>query len=99
MPIVSLEGSKNFEVVENKVIYDALEEQGEDLPHGCLSGSCGACKIEVLEGYDNLSKPSAIEQNTITSIIEDNALSPDKKVRLSCRAKVLGDCKITPIKL
>lgn len=34
-------------------IRDACEEL--DVPFGCRSGFCGTCKIEILEGKDNLS--------------------------------------------
>lgn len=103
MPRVSLKDTnKSFEVKENDVLYDALFDQGEKLPHGCLSGSCGACRVEVIAGKDNLHKPGAIEQNTIEAIKDEAAIKgldfSNKEIRLSCRAKVLGDVTIHPIK-
>jgi ferredoxin len=69
MPRVSIaESDKTFEVKEGSIIYDALFEQGLDLPHGCLSGSCGACRILVLKGEENLQAVGVIEQNTIDSL-------------------------------
>ena len=104
MPRVSL-SSKNqsFEVEEGKVLYDALADLGEDLPHGCLAGSCGACRIIIESGAENLKAPSSIEQNTIEAIKENyRKTKPDMNVdeleiRLSCRARVLGDVTIKPL--
>ncbi len=100
MPRVSLEGTdKSFEVKDGDVLYDALDDQGETLPHGCLSGSCGACKVEVLAGEEHLSPPSAIELNTIEALqveCRDRTHVDLSKIRLSCRARVKGDVRIKP---
>lgn len=115
MPIVSIaalkeDGStcndeeKSFEVEENGVIYDELESQGLKLPHGCLSGACGTCRILVLEGQENLKEPSFIEKDTLSSIYESykkekgEEFLKGKTIRLSCRARVVGDIKICPLK-
>lgn len=99
MPRVSIEGTnKSFEVKTEEIIYNALSDQGEELPHGCLAGSCGACRIEILHGKENLLTASVIEQNTIDSLRIELNIEPSKEIRLSCRAKVLGDVVIKPIK-
>ncbi len=107
MPRVSiLDQAISFEVNENEIIYDALSDRGEELPHGCLSGSCGACKIEVCKGQENLSEIGVIEQNTIDSIkLELKSKGQDqhlevKTIRLACRAKILrGEVIIKPLKI
>jgi ferredoxin len=103
MPRVSYidneDNEKSFEVEEEMVIFDALDNQDCKLPHGCLAGSCGACRIEVLEGEENLKPASAIEMNTIEAIIENHEKKhgegscKGKKLRLACRARVRGDVK------
>jgi ferredoxin len=105
MPIVSIQGTtKTFEVKEGEVIYDALYDRGEELPHGCLSGSCGACRVEVCSGKENLQAPGVIEKNTIEALKDEFTKTKgidfvnEKEIRLSCRAKVIGDVSITPIK-
>ena len=105
MPRVSIaETDQTFEVKEGSIIYDALFEQGLDLPHGCLSGSCGACRILVLAGEENLQAVGVIEQNTIDSLkaeyksTKGEAFLQGKTIRLSCRAKVKGDTTIKPFK-
>ena len=105
MPIVSIEGEeKTYEVNEKDVLFDALDNQGLKLPHGCLAGSCGACRIEIVKGKENLKAPSQIEQNTIDAIKQNfermngEGSLEGREVRLSCRARVLGDVKFKKLK-
>jgi ferredoxin len=105
MPRVSIkESEKTFEVNVGEILYNALSNLGEDLPHGCLAGSCGACRVEIIEGKENLDVCGVIESNTISSLKEEFAKSKgkefliDKEIRLSCRARVKGDISIQPIK-
>lgn len=104
MPKVTLLASSiTHEVPSNGVLYDSLADQGLELPHGCLSGSCGACRINVIEGAANLAPPSLVEANTIESIREEynrthgQSFLEGKHIRLACRAKVLGDVVIDPM--
>lgn len=105
MPRVSIGGTdKAFEVNEGEILYDSLYDRGEELPHGCLSGSCGACRVEVIEGADNLMPAGFIEANTIDCLKEEFVQKrgkdsiEGKTIRLACRAKVTGDVCIKPIK-
>lgn len=105
MPIVSIKGtSQVFEVKDGEILYDSLCDRGFELPHGCLSGSCGACRVEVVSGKDNLQPPGVIEQNTIDALKAEFSETKgaefvkEKEIRLSCRAKVVGDVLIDPIK-
>ena len=95
MPIVSING-QTFEIKEGDTLFDALDAQGHTLPHGCLSGSCGACRINVLEGAENLQAASFIESGTVSDIAREY---PDKEnIRLSCRAQIkAGDVFIDTI--
>jgi ferredoxin len=109
MPTVSVNDLKNstsseYTVNEGEVLFDALDAQGTVLPHGCLAGSCGSCRILVLSGDEHLSPMSAIEKDTIEHIKasyiqrEGEAFLEGKILRLSCRARVLGNCEIAPFK-
>lgn len=89
------EKSQSYKVNLNQILYDELERQGLVLPHGCLAGSCGSCRIHVDKGIENLSPMGVVETDTVDSI---KSSYPGKNVRLSCRAKVLGDIEITPLK-
>ena len=103
MPRVSIIGElKKYDLKEGEILFDGLEKQGLELPHGCLAGSCGACRIEVIEGDQMLENPSAMEQNTLDAIkknferINGSDSLKDKTIRLSCRAKIKGDVTICP---
>lgn len=82
------ESIQEVECEAGQNLFQSFEESGVKLPHGCLSGSCGSCRIEITEGYDHLSEPSFIEQDTLNSLSHEYPEST--KLRLSCRAKVLG---------
>lgn len=105
MPRVSFEGNqKVYEVKEEGILYDSLYDLGEELPHGCLSGSCGACRVEILEGKENLQPAGVIESNTLESLQDEfqklygKEFLEGKTIRLACRAKVTGDIKFKTIK-
>jgi ferredoxin len=107
MPIVSLEidgETKEIEAKEGARIFDELEKQGISLPHGCLAGSCGSCRILIIEGVENVSAPSTIEKDTVNHMKQTymekygEDYMKGKTLRLSCRAKVQGPIRITPCK-
>ncbi|MFA6236946.1 MAG: 2Fe-2S iron-sulfur cluster-binding protein [Bacteriovorax sp.] len=104
IPKLPNEKEQKFEVHEGKILFDELDRQGLSLPHGCLAGSCGSCRIEILEGTENLSPLGAVETDTVEAIKRNYCESSqskeviNKNIRLSCRAKVLGDIKITVLK-
>ena len=93
-----------FEIKNGEVIFDAIEAQGFKLPHGCLSGSCGACRIEIIKGNENLKAPSAVESDTINFLKENLASKNNdpsylnKNIRLSCRAIINGDIIFSKLK-
>ena len=105
MPTVTvvLDGKEQkFDIDEKGTIYDGVLDKGLDLPHGCLAGSCGACRAEVLEGIEHFSASSKVEEDTLTAIIseykEKKVKAIDKKnIRLTCRSRISGDVKITPL--
>ncbi len=93
-----------FKIEEGANLWESLEAKDHKLPSGCLAGSCGSCRINVLEGYENLSKLSVIEKDTIDHLNQSYEESfgkewiDKKKLRLSCRTKVNGDIKIHILK-
>lgn len=105
MPKVAIKGTeKIFTVNEGEIVYDSLNERGYALPHGCLSGSCGACRVEICEGKENLVPAGVVENNTIEALKEEfrNVYGENyvetTEIRLSCRAKVTGNVTLRPIK-
>lgn len=98
---------ENFEANESQTIFDAAEDNKLNLPCGCLAGSCGSCRVFILEGSENLIAPSVIEENTLKNIAGDykskDPSSPfgnQSRIRLSCRAKLngKGNVKLAPFK-
>ncbi|MCF8059176.1 MAG: (2Fe-2S)-binding protein [Bacteriovoracaceae bacterium] len=82
---------------KGQTLWDALDAQGFKLPHGCLSGSCTACRIEIISGSHSLEAPGFTEEAALKRYIEnfkqrngEDALS-GKTIRLSCQAKISGD--------
>lgn len=106
MPTVTviLEGKEQkFDIDEKETVYDGVFDKGIDLPHGCLAGSCGACRVEVLEGIENFSTPGEVEKDTLATIIQEyqekKVNIPNKEnIRLTCRSRISGDVKIAPLK-
>ena len=90
---------ESFELQEGETFYEGLERQGRILPHGCLAGACGACRLIILEGAENLEGPSLVEQNTLDAIYQSSAKAQGKTIRLGCRTRVLRGCvKAIPFK-
>ena len=89
--------SGEYEVQKDQVLFDQLDTQGVKLPHGCLAGSCGSCRMIVTEGKELLSPIGAIETDTVGNLRMSNSKKypSDCELRLSCRAKVIGDGKIS----
>lgn len=63
-------------------LLDQLEDLGFTLPFGCRSGTCGSCRVKVVEGLDLLRPSGPIEQDTLRNCRDEES------VRLSCRAQV-----------
>lgn len=64
---------------------DAICENA-GIPFCCYSGVCGTCKVEILEGAENLNELAE----------EENDLGMDRNNRLSCRCSIKsGTVKIT----
>jgi ferredoxin len=96
--VLNIRDNTNAIVSENETIFEAFERCGLKLPHGCLSGSCGTCVIEVISGENNLREMGIIEADTISSIKQNSVTLQNKNLRLSCRAKVLkGEISFRPI--
>ena len=84
-----------FTIEKGDTLYEGLEKKGKILPHGCLAGSCGACKIIISENPHNLEEPDTIENNTLIAIYENNPHIQGKVVRLSCRSRIKGSVTIS----
>ena len=73
------------EVKENDTgdLIDKSEELG--VMFGCQDGRCGSCRMEVIEGMENLSERTAKEKD----------LGIEEPHRLMCQCKIKkGDVKV-----
>ncbi|WP_410539985.1 2Fe-2S iron-sulfur cluster-binding protein [Streptomyces sp. KL2] len=59
------------------------------IPFGCRSGSCGACVIQVLEGFGSLGEPDDDERD----FLEDLGRTTGDH-RLACQCRLRGDATI-----
>jgi len=50
--------SHSVEVQEKQTLLDAALRSGIYLPHACLHGLCGTCKVQVLEGEVDIGEAS-----------------------------------------
>ncbi len=74
---------KQVQVQDGDSINDASKELG--VPFGCHSGLCGTCRIEVVEGMENLTPKTPEEIN----------LGCGGNARQACQCKILnGEVKI-----
>lgn len=71
-------------------IVEVAEKVGASIPFGCKENDCGDCMVEVLSGAENLSTPSALENE----LLKKKFAKPGH--RLACQAMVLGDVTVKP---
>ncbi len=71
-------------------IVEVAEKVGTSITFGCKENDCGDCMVEVLQGAENLSAPSALE----ISLLKSKHAKPG--CRLACQAMVLGDVTVKP---
>lgn len=79
----------DLEVDSGTLLMEALLKAGLPVASSCHGdGICGKCRIQILEGAENLSKIQDVEQ-----LVRDR-LSVPKEYRISCQTRVLGDIRI-----
>lgn len=90
MPRISfVKNRPPLEVQSGANLMDALLNAGLPVASSCLGdGVCGRCRIQVIQGKENLSAINTIEEIVRTRL----RVPPD--VRISCQTLVLGDVVI-----
>lgn len=80
------EDGQEREVKDGELIKDSLEEMGVLI--ACADGSCGVCKVEILEGMENLNEINEKEKE----------MGCEGNERLGCQCKVKkGEVKLKPL--
>jgi len=97
--LITEKEEKKFEVNDGELIWDELDRLGTKLPAGCLAGSCGTCRINILEGEECLTPKGAVETETVNHLMDQykkkygEDFLKGKTIRLACRARIKGDLK------
>lgn len=91
MPRVTfLDAAKSAEFDEGKILLRAAQEMEVRVSSVCGGdGACGTCRIEVIEGWSNLTPPTPDEWSK----------ELEAPYRLSCQAKLKGDVVVKVAKI
>jgi ferredoxin len=100
MPKITFVNEKReIEVPEGANVRDEAKKAGLEVywgPYVYLNcrgnGLCGKCRIVVKKGTENLTPKTTIEKIRLATGMENIGL--EDEMRLSCQAKVKGDCTI-----
>lgn len=81
--------SSVIEAPSDKPLFFVLSDGGFPVASACSGkAQCGLCRITILEGWENLSEPVAIEETHIGNLMHVG------RIRLSCQTYVKGDVTI-----
>ena len=86
-----LVSGETHEVPHSTSFLDFCQEH--DAPHdfGCTIGSCGTCRLEIVEGAENVQPITDEERETLEMVTDVPG------ARLGCQMKILGDVAIRPV--
>lgn len=88
--IIFLPSNIEVECVENESIFKAAKRIDVKIPTACNgSGTCGLCRITIMDGEEFLNKQTPVEIKHLGNVYHIN------KRRLSCQIKFVKDGIIT----
>ena len=88
--VIFVDEGKAAEAPAGKTLLSCAIEMGVAISHVCGGdGACGTCRVEVIEGWNNLSAPTPDE--TYKELEEPH--------RLSCQCKLFGDVIVRVAKI
>jgi ferredoxin len=70
-----------IDVKNGQSILEAALEQKLSLDYKCKKGTCGKCKVMVVNGSNDLQQANSLEEKNLINLIENG-------FRLACQAKV-----------
>lgn len=87
MAVISfLKNNKTIHVTEGSNLMQELIKADIPVASSCYGdGVCAKCKLQIIKGNENLSKPNATE----LFLMDAHSLKKDE--RISCQTHVLGD--------
>ena len=65
-----------------------VKASGADVTFGCKAGTCGTCRVRVVQGASQLLPMKSEEQEFLA------AMDAQADERLACQVTVLGDCAL-----
>ncbi|HXG59161.1 MAG TPA: 2Fe-2S iron-sulfur cluster-binding protein [Thermoanaerobaculia bacterium] len=88
--VIFVDEGKSADFPEGKTLLSCASEMNVAVSHVCGGdGACGTCRIEVVEGWDQLTPPTPDE--TYKEI--------ECPYRLSCQARLKGDVIVKVAKI
>ena len=86
-----LVSGQTHDVPDGTSFLEFCQENGAPHDFGCTVGSCGTCRLEIVEGSDNVNPITDEERETVE-------MSTDFEAgRLGCQLIVQGDLSIRPV--
>lgn len=76
------------EVPHGTSLAEVVDASGADITFGCKSGTCGTCRVRVVDGLENLSPTTPEERDFLSS------LEAEANERLGCQFCIQGDVSI-----
>jgi uncharacterized 2Fe-2S/4Fe-4S cluster protein (DUF4445 family) len=84
------DAGKEAEFPEGKTVLSCAAQMGVRVSSVCGGdGACGTCRIEVVEGWDQLTPPTP----------DETYKELDPPYRLSCQARLRGDVVVKVAKI
>lgn len=90
MPKLTLIPEKQtIDIQEGTPLLEAVSNIPASIPYGCRRGSCGTCRVEIMEGAENLNPQTDAEKSFFLQCahVADNE-------RLACQVTVHGDVTV-----
>lgn len=80
--VIKVEQNQRYfevEVKKNQSILDAALEQNRSLDYSCKKGTCGKCKVKLVNGSTYLQPANSLEEKKLHHLIQNG-------FRLACQA-------------
>lgn len=78
----------DVEVPSGTRLIEVVDAAGADVTFGCRNGTCGTCRVRIVEGMESLSQPTPEERDFL------KALDANSDERLGCQFCIHGDVAI-----
>ena len=89
MKVRFLPADVTVEVADGTTLFDAGARAAVGIDTACVGkGTCGLCRVKVIDGADALSAYSAEEERHLGNLYRIT------RVRLACRTRIHGDVTV-----